>query len=81
MATARMTATPKTLLLEHSVRDVGEHGVRDRMVGLLEFLLHAKLGFVLPRNMPSDGVVPGERPRAVRARHSNALVTLPHVSA
>lgn len=72
VTTARVIATPKTLLLEHSVRD--------RIVGLLQ-VLHADLDFVLSRNMPSDGIVPGERPRAERTRHSDALVTLPHVSA
>lgn len=50
------------------------------MVGLLEGL-HVELGFVLPRDVPSDGVIPGERPRAERTRHSDALVTLPYVSA
>lgn len=70
--TARMTATPKTLLLGHNVRD--------RTVGLLVGLL-PQLGSMLSRDMPSDGVVPGERSRAIRTRHPDALVTLPYVSA
>lgn len=72
VTTARMTATPKTLLLGHNVRD--------RIVGLLLDLL-PELGLVLSRDVPSDGVIPGERSRAVRTRHPDALVTLPYVSA
>ena len=36
---------------------------------------------MLPLNVTSDGVVPGERSRAVRAGDANALVTLTNVSA
>lgn len=50
------------------------------MVGLLEGL-HVELGFVLPRDVPSDGVVPGERSRAERTRHPDALMTLSYMSA
>ena len=56
------------------------HRVRHRVVRLLE-RLHVQLGFVLPRDVPSDGVVPRERPRAERTRHPDALVTLPYVGA
>ena len=36
---------------------------------------------MLPLNVTSDGVVPGERSRAVRAGDANALVTLTNVGA
>lgn len=36
---------------------------------------------MLSRNVPSNSIIPGEGPRAVRTRHSDALVTLPYVSA
>lgn len=73
MATARTTATPKTLLLTPG------YGVR--MVGLLEHLRVFELILVFPRDVSSDRVVPGERPRTVRTRHPDTLVTLPYVSA
>lgn len=65
--------TPKALLLRH--------GVRELVVGLLEGLQSGGLGFVLPRDVPSDRVVPGERPRAEGTVHPDALMTLPYVGA
>ena len=56
------------------------HRVRHRVVRLLK-RLQIELGFVLPCDVPSDRVVPRERPRAERARHSDPLVTLPYVGA
>lgn len=51
-----------------------------RMIGLLELLLF-ELILVFPRDVSSDRVVPGERPRTERTRHPDTLVTLPYVSA
>lgn len=49
------------------------------MVGLLECLHVEGQLFVLPCNVPSDRVVPGERARAMRTVHPDALVTLSYV--
>lgn len=50
------------------------------MIGLLEGL-QVELLLVLPRDVPSDRVVSGERPRAERTRHPDTLVTLAYVGA
>lgn len=63
------TATVDILLLLHRVR-------HHRVVRLLEGL-HVQLVLVLPRDVPSHGVVPRERSRTERTRHSDTLMTLP----
>lgn len=66
-----MTTTGMSLL---------RHRVRHRMIRLLE-RLHIQLGLVLPRDVPSDRVVPREGPRTKRTRHPDTLVTLPYMGA
>lgn len=51
------------------------------MIGLLEALDIVRLVLVLPRDVPSDRIVPRERSRTIRTWHPNALVALPYVSA
>lgn len=52
-----------------------------RLLGRLQVEGLFLLVFVLPRDVPSDRVVPGEGARAMRTVHPDALVALPYVGA
>ena len=78
-AATSKTTTTATMTTTTTTTTITTTTTRTPLLARLLEGLQSERGFVLPCNVPSDRVVPRERPLAERARHSDPLVTLPYV--